>query len=181
MHHPLRLASLALASAAAAQAPCAFSVNAPAFVVACPCGGDSTTHTPRPWLDFVGTARIGTMQRYEITPYQCYLGYGGYIVLGTPPAAPLPVPNGLVVCADTMSPVPQLHIDPVFVSVLASGPGQGLGPCTTFSPYFLFVPNSPQLVGMTVTAQAFEVLGGVSSTPWLPMAASAAIAFTVAP
>lgn len=180
MRHLSRLVSFLIGSFTIAQGPCSFTVNAPAFVVACPCGGDASTHTPGPWLDFVGTGRIGTMQRFEMNyPAVCDDQASGYLIIGTPLAGGLSIPNGLVVCYASMAPVSHLVVDPLYVQSLGAF-RPNLGPCRRFYPYFLFVPNATDLVGLAVHAQFFEnLVHGGSNVPWYPFAASAVIGFSV--
>src|SRR5262245_25197305 len=121
--------TLSLPASVLAQA---CSVNPPAFVVSCPCPGS------RPILAFTGTARIGTMQRFSATSDFCHPGQG-YLIIGPPLSVPLRVPDGLVLCGSTMSPVTSLPIDPVYVAGVGAGQVEASG-CLSFFPYFLFVP-----------------------------------------
>lgn len=170
MHVPSASISFLLSCSVVAQC----SVGAPAFVVDCPC-----SFNPSPLLSMVGTARIGTFQRLEaLAGANCILP--SILLVGPPPAFPLPLPTGLVACRTTMAPVTTLRVDPAIVALL--NPELSASPCPgRFQPYFLFIPSDPAFVGLTVRAQFFERVDGVSSVPFLPFYASPAIGFTVAP
>jgi hypothetical protein len=165
-------AATTLLLSASAIAQC--NVNPPAFVVSCPCPGQE------PSIDFTGTARIGTLQRFNMASTLCNPLYG-YLLVGLPSAVPIPLPDGLVACSGTLAPVSRLLVDPVYVVFTNPMPVDGSGCRSQFEPYFLFVPNQVAFVGLTVYTQFFERFYGNSSTPYFPFAASTVIGFTVQP
>ncbi len=172
MRVPIVAIVLSLPALALAQT---CTVSPPAFVVSCPCPGSG------PFLDFTGTGRIGTVQRLSATSDYCHPLSPNYMVVGLPFAVPIPIPNGLVACNRDMSPVSLLTIDPVYVTPINgyfADPSTGCN--SQFLPYFLFIPNQPSLIGVSVHAQFFEQLNGVGNAQ-VPLVASAVIGFTVQP
>jgi hypothetical protein len=172
----LFLPVLASVSAVAAQTNCnGYQPSAPAFAVDCPCGAGNY-----PYIAFTGTGRIGSTQLLTFTGFNSQNGFQpiiAFLLVGTASSQPYGVPSGLVSCATTMQSVTSLSIDPLIFDVVPCLPNQSSG-YFSIMPYYLFIPNVPAAVGITVNLQYFEQMafGGGN----IPFAPSAVIGFTVA-
>ena len=161
MHHARIALTLALSAPALAQFPCvAGSSTPPAVSLTCPC---SPNNVPLA-LQFLGNGRIGYMQRvlfnwsvFGVPPAV------GFLAVGTPSVAPIPLPAGLLICSDGTA-VPSVQIDAV--AVYAQTP-QLLGAQTQIN-YYLYIPSDPNLVGMTIAWQGFSLAAGFGSPPMYP-------------
>ena len=168
-----------LAAFAPAQAPCsgAYPPGGAAFLVDCPCGPVSD-----PYLYFQGTARIGSVQRFIPNSGGSTIP-AAFLVIGLAPAAPVPVPLGLVACGSystlPMTPIQAIAIDTLLVTpIVFVDNGGSSGPSYHPLPYFLFIPYLPLAVGATMHAQYFEQEIGTGSVPF---ATSHTIGFTLQP
>lgn len=175
MRYPLSLFALAVLlspSELAAQYPCNIGgPGGPAFWETCPCSISGYGQSDINFL-FQGQGRIGTVQSYTAAPPAgSSQATPSLLVIGTPAALPLPIPPGLVVCGVTLANVPTFHIDPLVTITVAYNNAAGYR-------FWLLVPNDPNLVGVTIDAQAFQMLAGQGSAPFV---ASGVIGFTIAP
>jgi len=163
---------LATSAALPAQIPCNIgSPTAPAVYLTCPCpypgGGGSSGYGMNTINMHLGTGRIGTTAQFRFEP-----GSGDYTVLfvGLPSVAPQPIPAGVVACSFDGAPVSSLHIDPVTAYFAPTGAS---------ITYWLYIPASPHLVGLTIALQGYARQPGVGTIP--PFFSTAVLGLTILP